>query len=190
MTLIKNKLMLAMLLGVAAISLILPAFAAVDEDTQSIPDLVDGIPTHFLIAGVAIAGVVLQTYKGMIGKSRKEFDINQMLFTVIVGIGAAVIVVGNAFQHASADMNDSALMIFLIQQVLTIMGAKTVTDIGKKFVKKPTGKPIEFPAFHPLEAGGFGTITGPLGMQTMHDESDLHTTKMQEALKEEVPKID
>jgi len=133
----KNNFKLLVLVAIS-LSLFVGIDAAHAQETQEstiTPELIDGIKTSYLIAGVAIVGVLLQTYKGMIGKSRKDFEVNQLVFTVIVGIGAAIIVVGSAFENASITMTDTGLMIFLVQQVLTIVGAKTVTDIGKKFLK-------------------------------------------------------
>jgi len=117
------------------------AFAQTEEP---IPALVDGMSTTLLIAIIAVIGVGLQTYKGMLGKKREDFDINQLIFTFIVGVGASIILVGNAFQNISTDMNGTELMIFMVQQVITVMGAKTLTDIGSKFIPKSQNSiPIE-----------------------------------------------
>lgn len=122
-----NMKYIILLLFITSVGLITPAFAQ-----ESIPPLVDGIKTTWLIAGIAIIGITLQTYKGMIGKKKSEFSFNQLIFTGIVGIGAAIILVGNAFQNISTDLNETELLIFMVQQILTIIGAKTITDIGKK----------------------------------------------------------
>lgn len=142
--------LLVLMVMITTLSLSVPAFGQEDNLT-AIPSLVDGIPTSYLITGVAVIGILLQTYKGMIGKPREDFDVNQLVFTVIVGIGAAIIVVGNAFQNVSPNMTDSSLMIFLVSQILTIMGAKTVTDMGKKFIPKPKTETAEEEEPEPID---------------------------------------
>lgn len=110
--------------------------AYAQEGEEPIPELVDGIPTTILIAAIAVLGIGLQTYKGMIGKRREEFDIHQLTFTFIVGVAASITLVGNAFQHISPSINGPELMMFIVQQILTIVGAKALTDIGKKTIEK------------------------------------------------------
>ncbi|MCZ6582887.1 MAG: hypothetical protein O6761_06925 [Thaumarchaeota archaeon] len=169
----KNNLKISLLaIFVITASLSVSFAFAQETNPTTIPSIIDGISTTYLIAGVAIVGILLQTYKGMIGKSRKDFDINQLVFTTIVGIGASIIVVGNAFQNVSINMNDSALMIFLVQRVLTVMGAKTLTSIGNKFVKKSQNE-----------------IT-PTKPELIDDESDMQTTTMRETTTEEAKLID
>jgi len=145
--LIKNNLAYILIFSFVLIaSQSISAFA----QTGEIPNIIDGIQTSHLIAAVAIVGISLQTYKGMIGKKRSEFSINQLIFTSIVGIGAAMILVGNSFQNMSVDMNDTELMIFLSQQVITVMGAKTIMDIGKKNIPQLKSKEniFEMPEEH------------------------------------------
>lgn len=134
MNILKYKIpiipVIIIIISVLSVSLLFPnAFAAQEE---SIPSVVDGIKTTHLIAGVAITGIILQTYKGMIGKKKSEFSIDQLAFTVIVGIISSIFILGPAFQAISKDISDPDLMIFLMQQVLTVIGAKTVFDTGKK----------------------------------------------------------
>lgn len=139
---VSNKLALTILLTTVIAFSINTAYAQT-EVTEPIPELVDGVSTTILIAIIAVIGIGLQTYKGLIGKSRSEFDINQLIFTFIVGTGSAIILVGNAFQNISVTMNGTELMIFMVQQIITVMGAKAAIDIGKKFVPKSNNKSDE-----------------------------------------------
>jgi len=140
----RNEIILIVVFVIVISLLLTNVEAYASSDTISpLPSVVDDIKTTHLIAGVAIVGISLQTYKGMIGKKRSEFSINQLIFTSIVGIGAAIILVGNAFQNVSTDMNETELMIFLVQQVITVMGAKTITDIGKKHIGNGKSKVID-----------------------------------------------
>lgn len=141
-----KSLALAILLTAVIAFSLNSAYAQTETATaEPIPELVDGISTTVLIAIIAVTGIGLQTYKGMIGKKRGDFNINELIFTFIVGVGSAIILLGNAFQNISVNMNSPELMIFLVQQILTVMGAKGAIDIGKKFAAKTRNTP-ELPA--------------------------------------------
>ena len=135
MRIINSKIFLIFsLISLVALSINQEAFAA--EDT-SFPEVVDGIPTVYLIAGIAIAGILLHTYKDNIGTSLKDIDKNQLIYTIMISSAASAILVGNAFQNVSSEINDSALMIYVIQQIMTVAGAKYVTDLWITELKNP-----------------------------------------------------
>lgn len=136
MRFINSKIFLIFsLVSLVSLSVSQEAFAA--EDT-SFPEVIDGIPTVYLIAGIAIAGILLHTYKDNVGISLKDIDKNQLIYNILISSAASAILVGNAFQNVSSDINDSALMIYVIQQILTVAGAKYITDLGKAGITKLT----------------------------------------------------
>ncbi len=83
---------------------------------------------------VAVIGVAIRTYSGMIGKPWREVRWNLVIFTFIVSILTSVNIVIPALEELPTQAEPTRVVQLLIGEVLTIVGADAV---AKKAAQHP-----------------------------------------------------
>ena len=97
--------------------------------------------------GIVIIGIVLRTIIGVLGKTKADFNINQVVLSFILGFFASIQLVIVAVENIHPDADELIQLSFVTGQIAAVMGIDAGIKSGGKAIMRKTQNTVAAKVF-------------------------------------------
>lgn len=98
-----------------------------------------GLHPAVVALGIVIIGITLRTLIGILGKTRNEFNPNQLVLSFILGFFASIQLVIISIENLAPDAGELVQLSFLTGQIAAVMGIDAGIKSGGKAIMRRKG---------------------------------------------------